>query len=65
MPWAYAHSIIPPGRVRLQGISREQFEAIKPDFARLQAASTDGAVFAVAITVPADEEGGARLGALC
>ena len=63
MPCAHIYLII--FHVQLQGITQEQFEAIKPDFARLQAASTDKAVFAVAITVPADEEGGARLRALC
>ena len=40
-----------------QGISREQFEGIKPDYARMHAASTDDAIFAVALTVPADEDG--------
>jgi len=40
-----------------QGLSRKQFEAIQPDFGRMHAASTDGAVFAVALTVQADEEG--------
>lgn len=40
-----------------QGITREQFEGLKPDFARMHAASTDGAVFAVAVTVPADDDG--------
>ena len=41
----------------LQGLSRKQFEAIRPDFGRMHAASTDGAVFAVALTVQADEAG--------
>ena len=40
-----------------QGIRRKQFEAIRPDLARMQAASTDGSVFALALTVQADEEG--------
>jgi len=44
-----------------QGLSRKQFEAIQPDFGRMHAASTDGSVFAVALTVQADEEGAAIL----
>ncbi len=41
----------------LQGMSRKQFEAIQPDTGRMLAASTDGSIFAVALTVQADDEG--------
>ena len=41
----------------LQGMNRRQFEAIQPDPGRMLAASTDGSIFAVALTTMADDEG--------
>ena len=41
----------------LQGINRQKFEAIRQDTDRMLAASTDGAIFAVALTMLADDEG--------
>ena len=54
MPQRWVVSAIP---IATQGMSRKQFEAIRPDFGRMHAASTDGSVFAVALTTQADEEG--------
>ena len=48
-------------RCMLQGMSRQQFEAIQPDTGRMLAASTDGSIFAVALTVQADNEGATSL----
>ena len=41
----------------MQGISRQQFEALQPQYGPLHEARPDGSVFAVAITALADSRG--------